>query len=1525
MVASSRARHPSAFGIRASRSLTVDPRVAMAFSAAPPSGGRRRKEQPQRELTAANLAQQRSQPFQARMPSANAKDGERQGLPLGRDGAVCALCGNPGHDAEVCADRPAPRLRVSVDADDALVEEPSMSELPDSPSALFPKPSAAEALARRTAAEAEDAARKAKEHEKREAELRALDQLHRDVTDGGGPVARNRHDPYPLKPRRTFEPPPTREEELAARAVEEAAAEAAKAPKHKPLPRPDESWEGSDVTRGLAAWESAMAREKDPEPSAVGETRDSRDPDATPAPEAVAAALREADAAVAAATVRGVPNVSTDRYAAVVTSSDALGTPNPDPTSSSASSLSARTHLPPLPTPAPASRPLATVRESDEPERTDAEKKALAGEILGERAARHPAPGGPSRGRGFGGKKDPARQPPVGFDAPVADEATFVTNMVTDAVNNIVMTSIQPDAKLYEPEGGFRAVRLALDESRAEAASLRDELAEARAAAASAAAERRAERERHAVELAESNDAARRAMDQAARAKTERAETSAKMDAIRVECDARLLAAREDAEATRDAARLASNAVLEENATLREKLEAVETARRSDASKSRQLVASLRRQVDESESRRRVASETAEDARVAAEAELAAVRAQIRRHAEATKEAERRAEEAEKRATAAEARATEAETSERRLIAMRRRAERAAGVREEEEARATESFGALAASAAASEARRVRAIANTSRAIANTSRATRQERTSPASSGGRRVGARASAESTATDPALAAARREALAAAAADVERERAAAAKAASDAKRARRKVAEAEASSAASAASAAPPHLRAFHLASRAFVCASEEEAFVAEEVRAALDAAGYLAVTRPEGVDAAPSRAKHAGALVVLASDAARDDPGVEAEISAARDAGRVVVALVDESRGDASPLDDGSTLAASLASASATVATHRTGNPASAVDALARLLGAPDAFFAALPSSALAAMASEARDEGGAPDFAGLAGVVAIRAAPSNTAAFVDALADVMRRSTCTIETIRLPRCDVASARKIAAAATSSRSAERLSFGGLILPVGAARRGARKPEGLLTLDLTEFESVADGALGVGEAEEAALRATLEEAAKETNSSPLAGSTVTSIRLPPWLPAATTSRVLDAVGCASFPTLNDVPATLPPNTTEVDLAGVACGAPGAMALAAAIRADTSIRLATLAMGGTALGAEGSAALAEVLASDACRTTLERLYLPGAALGSLGVETVCASAPASLVALDVGSNDAGDRGADAVARATRRCERLERLGVAANDIGPEGARAIAPALRDHRALRELHATGNRIGDRGAAAMCAAIRATAAPFATLALDENHNLTAAAAKSLAGAFAASTTLADLNLAKAMIGAEGARALVAGVVASTALVALELGGCKLRAEGAGFLGDALAKCATLRRLGVSRNSLGDKGVFELVARGLETCKSLVELDLRHNAVGPEGAKRLARALERKNVKIRVLRMEGNKIEPDEEAALVALASRERAAPATIVKMRAANEASKMEKTPKTEKKRVAFEPASQNAA
>ena len=102
-----------------------------------------------------------------------------------------------------------------------------------------------------------------------------------------------------------------------------------------------------------------------------------------------------------------------------------------------------------------------------------------------------------------------------------------------------------------------------------------------------------------------------------------------------------------------------------------------------------------------------------------------------------------------------------------------------------------------------------------------------------------------------------------------------------------------------------------------------------------------------------------------------------------------------------------------------------------------------------------------------------------------------------------------------------------------------------------------------------------------------------------------------------------------------------------------------------------------------------------------------------------------------------------------------------------------------LAPAVRDHAALEELHAAGNRAGDRGAAALAAAIRATKAPFTRLMLGENFNVAAAGAKALAAAAAASPTLLELNLCKAMIGAEGAKALGAALAETRNLRVLEL--------------------------------------------------------------------------------------------------------------------------------------------------
>ena len=238
------------------------------------------------------------------------------------------------------------------------------------------------------------------------------------------------------------------------------------------------------------------------------------------------------------------------------------------------------------------------------------------------------------------------------------------------------------------------------------------------------------------------------------------------------------------------------------------------------------------------------------------------------------------------------------------------------------------------------------------------------------------------------------------------------------------------------------------------------------------------------------------------------------------------------------------------------------------------------------------------------------------------------------------------------------------------------------------------------------------------------------------------------------------------------------------------------------------------------------------------------------------------------------------------------KRCPNMKRIGLAANEINEIGARALAPFIRDHACLEEIHITGNRVGDRGCSAIAQSVRSTNAPIVKLALNENFNITAAACKSLAQCVGSSRTLQELNLSKVMIGAEGAKALATGIAESPALRVLELGSCKLRADGAKFIGEALARNQSLERLGLSRNSLGDKGVFDLVAGGLQSSSTLWELDLRHNSIGPEGGKRLASMLERKNFVLKSLEFAGNKLDALAESKLVALAATLRTRPSAL---------------------------------
>ena len=313
--------------------------------------------------------------------------------------------------------------------------------------------------------------------------------------------------------------------------------------------------------------------------------------------------------------------------------------------------------------------------------------------------------------------------------------------------------------------------------------------------------------------------------------------------------------------------------------------------------------------------------------------------------------------------------------------------------------------------------------------------------------------------------------------AAAEVERERVAAAKALADAKRARRKAIEAEEISAARLGALAPPHLKTLKLASRAFVVASDGDGdgeadggFDARDALVEMLGARHdiATTTRPNGVDAAPARAGAAAAVVVLATSAARADERARREITAAltHDPPRRVILLVarGDDRGlsglvpeevlrDAS-VEDGAVeiipcetrgfVAAAARDADADAAGFAADADA-AVAAVARCLGAPDAFLASLPASSLASIAS-ARD---APlDLSGLGALTTL----TTPAGDGDALRRVLSAPSCRLRALtatRAPSGAVAGA--IAASAMECASLRTLSFGGATLPIAEARAG------------------------------------------------------------------------------------------------------------------------------------------------------------------------------------------------------------------------------------------------------------------------------------------------------------------------------------------------------------------------------------------------------------------------------------------------------------------------------------------
>ena len=575
-------------------------------------------------------------------------------------------------------------------------------------------------------------------------------------------------------------------------------------------------------------------------------------------------------------------------------------------------------------------------------------------------------------------------------------------------------------------------------------------------------------------EIEEERAKSAKAAEEAAAARAELAASVVEFETIRDEFEGEKKLILDAADATKRASKLAAKRVADDAEALRVELLGVRRAADAEAAANRNALESLRRQIKRLENDAVDAERAAIDHLGAVKRDLASAKADAREAERARAESERRTRDAEARAADAESRAAAAEASERKLMAMQKKANALAREREGKEAEAAreaaraaraEKLAASAASASASSASSAAANQNAPPATA----AAAAKKKSPTAS--------KAAKARPTDPALQAARDAAVKDAAAEVERERVAAAKALADAKRARRKAIEAEEISAARLGALAPPHLKTLKLASRAFVVASDGDGdgeadggFDARDALVEMLGARHdiATTTRPNGVDAAPARAGAAAAVVVLATSAARADERARREITAAltHDPPRRVILLVarGDDRGlsglvpedvlrDAS-VEDGAVeiipcetrgfVAAAARDADADAAGFAADADA-AVAAVARCLGAPDAFLASLPASSLASIAS-ARD---APlDLSGLGALTTL----TTPAGDGDALRRVLSAPSCRLRALtatRAPSGAVAGA--IAASAMECASLRTLSFGGATLPIAEARAG------------------------------------------------------------------------------------------------------------------------------------------------------------------------------------------------------------------------------------------------------------------------------------------------------------------------------------------------------------------------------------------------------------------------------------------------------------------------------------------
>nr|XP_049616949.1 NACHT, LRR and PYD domains-containing protein 12 isoform X34 [Syngnathus scovelli] len=333
---------------------------------------------------------------------------------------------------------------------------------------------------------------------------------------------------------------------------------------------------------------------------------------------------------------------------------------------------------------------------------------------------------------------------------------------------------------------------------------------------------------------------------------------------------------------------------------------------------------------------------------------------------------------------------------------------------------------------------------------------------------------------------------------------------------------------------------------------------------------------------------------------------------------------------------------------------------------------------------------------------------------------------------------------------------------------------------------------------------------------------------------------------------------------------------------------------ALASVLSSSRTLR--ELDLSDNDLGDDGLEALAAGLAKPQC--TLQVLKLNSCKLSKKSCEALASvlSSSRTLRELDLSWNDLGDDGLEALAAglAKPQCT-LQVLRLWDCNLSEKSGEALASVLSSSRTLRELDPSRNDLGDDGLEALAAGLAKPQCTLQVLRLDE-CKLSKKSCDALASVLSSSCSLRKLDLSNNDLGDDGLEALAAGLAKpQCTLQVLRLNSCNLSEKSCDALASVLSSSCSLRKLDLSWNDLGDDGLEALAAGlakpqctfqvlGLNSCKlskkscdalasvlssscSLRKLDLSWNDLGDDGLEALAAGLAKPQCTLQVLELVG----------------------------------------------------------